>query len=253
MKKLAENWCREISRLRKLVSTTVHKCRFALAALNKVGSNILNKLIERSEKCNSPSSEYIEKEKHNISVFISPLIISDVFLQGSFPDMKPKYTRRATAIRKITSNKTKSTETVNSLHIRRRKNVLSCFNKEERPVKMTPPPAREHLNIKKIEAHWVRRMLTLLDKQRQLETCKDFLEWKKKAKTASKIMAIIFWDSEGILLIDYFPKGTAMNDQRSTKVTCLDLTHPYRKKSNDVMSHYLGGQSAAPLLTEVLH
>lgn len=35
----------------------------------------------------------------------------------------------------------------------------------------------------------------------------------KVEKSDSKIMATIFWDSEGILLIDYLPKGTTMNGQ----------------------------------------
>ncbi|GBP68017.1 Mariner Mos1 transposase [Eumeta japonica] len=36
---------------------------------------------------------------------------------------------------------------------------------------------------------------------------------KKVQKSASKLMATIFWDSEGVLLIDYLPKGTTMNGQ----------------------------------------
>ncbi|GBP68762.1 Histone-lysine N-methyltransferase SETMAR [Eumeta japonica] len=100
-------------------------------------------------------------------------------------------------------------------------------------------------------------MLTPFDKQRRLQTSKDFLElvgdnideicdqivtvdetwirqydpefkqdsmqWTKKGerppkkfkvkKSASKLMATIFWDSEGVLLIDYLPKGTTMNGQ----------------------------------------
>ncbi|GBP66784.1 Histone-lysine N-methyltransferase SETMAR [Eumeta japonica] len=100
-------------------------------------------------------------------------------------------------------------------------------------------------------------MLTPFDKQRRLQTSKDFLElvrdnideicdrivtvdetwdrqydpeskqesmqWTKKGerppkkfkvqKSASKLMATIFWDNEGVLLIDYLPKGTTMNGQ----------------------------------------
>ncbi|GBP54872.1 Histone-lysine N-methyltransferase SETMAR [Eumeta japonica] len=115
----------------------------------------------------------------------------------------------------------------------------------------------EHMNMGKISARWVPKMLTPFDKQRRLQTSKDFLElvgdnideicdrivtvdetwvrqydpeskqesmqWTKKGerppkkfkvpKSASKLMATIFWDSEGVLLIDYLPKGTTMNGQ----------------------------------------
>ncbi|GBP79513.1 Histone-lysine N-methyltransferase SETMAR [Eumeta japonica] len=48
------------------------------------------------------------------------------------------------------------------------------------------------------------------------------MQWTKKekaaeeiqgTKSASKLMATIFWDSEGVLLIDYLSKGTTMNGQ----------------------------------------
>ncbi|GBP62945.1 Mariner Mos1 transposase [Eumeta japonica] len=51
----------------------------------------------------------------------------------------------------------------------------------------------------------------------------EFMQWTKKGerppkkfkvqKSASKLMATIFWDSEDVLLIDYLPKGTTMNGQ----------------------------------------
>ncbi|GBP15649.1 Mariner Mos1 transposase [Eumeta japonica] len=51
----------------------------------------------------------------------------------------------------------------------------------------------------------------------------ESMQWTKKGerppkkfkvqKSASKLMATIFWDSEGVLLIDYLPKGTTMNGQ----------------------------------------
>ncbi|GBP91872.1 Protein bric-a-brac 1 [Eumeta japonica] len=130
----------------------------------------------------------------------------------------------------------------------------------------------EHMNMRKISARWVPKMLTPFDKQRRLQTSKDFLDkspvdpwgstwttlgitvyiideicdrivtvdetwvrqydpeskqesmqWTKKGerppkkfkvlKSASKLMATIFWDSEGVLLIDYLPKETTMNGQ----------------------------------------
>ncbi|GBP29545.1 Histone-lysine N-methyltransferase SETMAR [Eumeta japonica] len=115
----------------------------------------------------------------------------------------------------------------------------------------------ELMNMRKISARWVPKMLTPFDKQRRLQTSKDFLElvgdnideicdrivsmdetwvrqydpeskqesmqWTKKGerppkkfkvqKSASKLMATTFWDSESVLLIDYLPKGTTMNGQ----------------------------------------
>ncbi|GBP71465.1 Histone-lysine N-methyltransferase SETMAR [Eumeta japonica] len=115
----------------------------------------------------------------------------------------------------------------------------------------------KHINMRKISARWVPKVLTPFDNQRRLQTSKDFLElvgdnideicnrivtvdetwvrqydpeskqesmqWTKKGerppkkfkvqKSASKLMATISWDSEGVLLIDYLPKGTTMNGQ----------------------------------------
>ncbi|GBP26468.1 Histone-lysine N-methyltransferase SETMAR [Eumeta japonica] len=120
----------------------------------------------------------------------------------------------------------------------------------------------ELMNMRKISARWVPKMLTPFDKQRRLQTSKDFLElvgdnideicdrivtvdetwvrqydpeskqesmqWTKKGerppkkfkvqKSASKLMATIFWDSEGVLLIEYLPKGTTMNGQYYTNL-----------------------------------
>jgi hypothetical protein len=33
----------------------------------------------------------------------------------------------------------------------------------------------------------------------------------KRQRVQAKLMATIFWDAEGILLIDYLPKGSTMN------------------------------------------
>ncbi|GBP27465.1 Mariner Mos1 transposase [Eumeta japonica] len=54
------------------------------------------------------------------------------------------------------------------------------------------------------------------------------MQWTKKRerppkkfkvqKSALKLMATIFWDSEGVLLIDYLPKGTIMNGQYYTNL-----------------------------------
>ena len=113
----------------------------------------------------------------------------------------------------------------------------------------------DHLNMNKVSARWVPRILSTLQMQRRVECCRDFLalyesdpvnvirsivtgdetmvlyydplskresmEWRKpgekrprKAKvtqSAKKIMATIFWDAEGILLIDYKERNTTVN------------------------------------------
>ncbi|GBP45039.1 Histone-lysine N-methyltransferase SETMAR [Eumeta japonica] len=76
-------------------------------------------------------------------------------------------------------------------------------------------------NVRKIEK------LVLADRRIKLwqiaEKLQEPMQWTKKGerppkkfkvqKSASKLMATIFWDSEGVLLIDYLPKGTTMNSQ----------------------------------------
>lgn len=113
----------------------------------------------------------------------------------------------------------------------------------------------EHLNMSKVSARWVPRMLTSFDMERRVRCCKDFIEmsrgkeeetlsrivtcdktwirqwypeskqeslqWKFKDEkpprkfkvrpSAGKLMASIFLDTGGILLIDYLPKKTTMN------------------------------------------
>lgn len=112
----------------------------------------------------------------------------------------------------------------------------------------------DHLNMSKISARWVPRMLSPLQKQYRVECCKEFLtlcgtdsidiinrivtgdetwvhfydpeskqesmQWHTKGgpapkkfkvvPSAGKVMATVFWDSEGILLIDYKSKGTTI-------------------------------------------
>lgn len=109
----------------------------------------------------------------------------------------------------------------------------------------------DHLNLSKVSARWVPRMLTALQKQVRVECAKEFLElcgddsskifdrlvtgdetwvhhydpeskqesmqWHKKGAehpkkfkvipSAGKIMATVFWDSKGILLIEYMKRG----------------------------------------------
>ncbi|GBP81308.1 Mariner Mos1 transposase [Eumeta japonica] len=75
------------------------------------------------------------------------------------------------------------------------KNGLAYFNKDDRAVKMILPgrPVTESIQ-------WTKK---------GERPPKKF----KVQKSASKLMATIFWDSEGVLLIDYLPKGTTMNGQ----------------------------------------
>lgn len=112
----------------------------------------------------------------------------------------------------------------------------------------------DHLGMSKVSARWVPRMLTPMQKQNRVETCKLFLdmcggnpddviarivtgdevwvhhydptskqesmEWRVKgtappkkfkvAQSAGKVMATVFWDSKGILLIDYKDKGVSI-------------------------------------------
>jgi len=52
-------------------------------------------------------------------------------------------------------------------------------------------------------------------------TKQQLMEWRHSSslrlkkfrvqKSAGKILASIFWDQDGILLIDYFPKGQTIN------------------------------------------
>lgn len=115
----------------------------------------------------------------------------------------------------------------------------------------------ENLNMNKVSARWVPRLLTPEQKLRRLEISQshlatlekdsDFLaqivtgdetwvhhwdpetktesmQWvhkgsppPKKARTqpsAGKLMATIFWDIRGILLIEYMPKGSTINADR---------------------------------------
>lgn len=109
----------------------------------------------------------------------------------------------------------------------------------------------DHLNMSKVSARWVPRMLTAPQKQVRVECCKEFLElcgenppsifdrivtgdetwvhhydpeskqesmqWHKKGAeppkkfkvtpSAGKLMATVFWDSKGILMIEYTEKG----------------------------------------------
>ena len=101
----------------------------------------------------------------------------------------------------------------------------------------------EHLGMSKVSARWVPRNLNMQDRQQRVESSQELLEvynanpedfythlvtnakkesmqWKhpgspppKKFRTqpsASKVMATVFWDSKGIILIDYKPAGTSI-------------------------------------------
>ncbi|KAF7251792.1 hypothetical protein EYD10_02920 [Varanus komodoensis] len=108
----------------------------------------------------------------------------------------------------------------------------------------------DHLNLSKICARWVPRMLMKPQKQVRVKCCREFLElcgkdplrifnrivtgdetwvyhydpeskqepmqWHKKGadplkKFAGKIMATVFWDSKGILMIEYTKRGETIN------------------------------------------
>lgn len=113
----------------------------------------------------------------------------------------------------------------------------------------------DSLNLSKVSARWVPRMLTAPQKKVRVECCKEFLElsgenpssvfekivtgdetwvhyydpeskqesmqWHEKGTdppkkfkvtpSAGKVMATVFWDSKGILLIEYKKKGETIN------------------------------------------
>ena len=113
----------------------------------------------------------------------------------------------------------------------------------------------DHLNMKKISARWVPKLLSAVQQKQRRETCELFLqlhgankedflnrvvtgdetmvlyydpttkkesmEWRRptenrpiKAKVAAsknKVMASVFWDCEGILLIDFKERNTTVN------------------------------------------
>ncbi|GBP49532.1 Histone-lysine N-methyltransferase SETMAR [Eumeta japonica] len=86
----------------------------------------------------------------------------------------------------------------------------------------------EHMNMRKsVRVDEIRDRIVTVDetwvRQYDPESKQESMQWTKKGdrppkkfkvqKSASKLMATIFWDSEGVLLIDYLPKGTTMNGQ----------------------------------------
>lgn len=125
----------------------------------------------------------------------------------------------------------------------------------------------EELNMKKLSARWVPRMLTHDQKRIRVQNSKECLErfqsnkadflrryvttdetwvhhytpeskiqskqWTqsgfpapKKAmvvKSAGKVMASVFWDADGILMIDYLPKGQTINGEYYANL--LDKLH----------------------------
>lgn len=151
----------------------------------------------------------------------------------------------------------------------------------------------KHLNMRKISARWVPKMLSPFDKQRRLETSKDFLElvgdnlddicdrivtvdeswirqydpeskqesmqWMKKGerppkkfkveKSTSKLMATVFWDSEGVLLIDYLPKGTTMNGQYYANLLAQTREAVLQKRRGKLARGVLFLQDNAPVHT----
>ncbi len=113
----------------------------------------------------------------------------------------------------------------------------------------------DHLELSKISARWVPRLLGPFQKSERMDTCQELLaleqsygenfwrriittdetwipyynpetktqsmEWRRKgegppvkAKTApsiGKVMITVFWDCDGIILIDYLPQGRTIN------------------------------------------
>ena len=108
----------------------------------------------------------------------------------------------------------------------------------------------EHLGMSKVSARWVHRNLNMQDRQQRVESSQELLEvynanpenfhtrlvtgdetwlhhWDPDTKkrvhameapwltptSASKLMATVFWDFKGIILIDYKPAGTSITGE----------------------------------------
>ncbi|KAJ8728788.1 hypothetical protein PYW07_006484 [Mythimna separata] len=131
----------------------------------------------------------------------------------------------------------------------------------------------ERLNLSKVSARWLPRMLSALQKQVRVDCCKDFLDlcgenpqsifdrivtgdetwvhhydpeskqesmqWHKKGSappkkfkvtpSAGKLMATVFWDSKGILLIEYTKKGQSIT-AASYATTLRNLKEAIKEK-----------------------
>ncbi|UYV74832.1 hypothetical protein LAZ67_12001195 [Cordylochernes scorpioides] len=72
---------------------------------------------------------------------------------------------------------------------------------------------REHLGLRKLSARWVPKLLTPIKRLVQatihaMETLRFPSPQKAKTvPTAGKVMVSVFWDSEGVLLLDFLNKG----------------------------------------------
>ena len=43
----------------------------------------------------------------------------------------------------------------------------------------------------------------------------------KAQKSAGKIMAIIFWDAQGIIIVEFLPRGKTINSEAHTRIETL--------------------------------
>ena len=72
----------------------------------------------------------------------------------------------------------------------------------------------EHLGMSKVSAKWVPRNLNMQDCQQRVESSQELLPKKFHTQpSASKVMAMVFWDSKEIILIDYKPAGTSITGE----------------------------------------
>ena len=90
-----------------------------------------------------------------------------------------------------------------------------------------------------------------------LDTKKKSMQWKhpgspppKKFRTqpsASKVMATVFWDSKGIILIDYKPAGTSITGEYYANVIRqLRVAIKEQERPQKASSHLLGQKSQEP-------
>ena len=94
------------------------------------------------------------------------------------------------------------------------------------------------LGMKKVCTRWILKLLTPIQRVNRVDCCQELLQesevnpdtttilsvnWKSRSgeqtstrfqqeRSAGKMMMMIFWDRDGVLLTEYLPRGTTVND-----------------------------------------
>ncbi|KAL4089589.1 hypothetical protein QTP88_024602 [Uroleucon formosanum] len=74
----------------------------------------------------------------------------------------------------------------------------------------------ETLEFHKLCARWVPKQLTEQHMLNRVQASREFLE--RYELDAKKIMASVFWDHKGIILIEYLPRGETINAARYCEI-----------------------------------